>query len=129
MTTTSDPKDDLIFLGINFNNFFKNCSCLQKRKDNDSVSSASAKNRPRTEQRKKFEEIPETANVPNDETHSIASSTDWADLEEISFPADPTLGAPLFDHNDTVNVNLIEEFTTQEPIDFESMFTPNDVES
>lgn len=50
---------------------------------------------------------------------SVASSTDWTDLEEIPLPGSPS--ANLFSTLPENHGHAADDFLTQEPIDFEGI--------
>lgn len=150
MAENTDSNNDIVFLGINFNNFFKHCGCVKRFMDDDESANSEAEdqrkfNENENYQKFLFEEEPqftivdqvkqnaqEAANNTNNinqtnfnDGQSYASSTDWTDIEEIPPPqqAPPIQINPAHIYDQPiVNGNMIEEFVTQEPIDFNCIF-------
>ncbi len=127
----TDPRNDLVFLGVNFHNFFQDCGCIKRALDVQSDASADSPQRPlQSSKHSKFFEglqpqVPIKIDpVPAEDAQSVASSTDWTDLDEIPLPAGTDQQGTamqqefpeLNGRNGEVQNN---EYFTQEPIDFE----------
>lgn len=121
MASQPDSKNELVFLGINFNNFFKNCGCV-KRSDEEALLADTTDNDAlpilQNPGPKKFRE--KSPAKGQEDSLSVASSTDWTDLEEIPFPGSPS--GHLFALPENLG-NGGDDFYTQEPIDFEGIHT------
>lgn len=123
MSENPDKKNDVIFLGINFHNFFQNCCVARKVKEK--VLSSDGEDR--QEQLFKFvssKKNPQDLNGVNvglnEDGHSAASSTDWTDLEDFIVPNPVQVeGTAMEEENLFATGTPADDFLTQEPIDFE----------
>jgi len=133
----NNPKNDLVFLGINFHNFFQDCGCIKRALD---VQSDTSPRSPPHRKSSKFEkhskffenlqpQVPIKIDpVPAEDAHSVCSSTDWTDLDEFPLPGttqlqDTAMQQEFLDFSG-MNGQMNEhappnEYLTQEPIDFE----------
>ncbi len=108
---------------MNFKKFFQDYGCCGGDRDDLSVSSSDS-NDSKKHKTKKFEKLVFEPKPPKrrssrqfNETKSEVSSTHWTELDNTRLSARPTIttylntGESSFDR---------EDYTTQEPIDFES---------
>lgn len=112
---------------MNFKKLFKDYGCCGGDRDDLSVSSDDSQKRKTLPKRKKIEKIfiqpivQRKVPVQVEEDKSGVSSTQWTDLEEIPPSTDPKVKlTQAYPHGVVNNASIeIEEYMTQEPIDFE----------
>jgi len=122
MSETPDKKNDLVFLGINFHNFFQNC-CIARKIEEKALSAAGEEdqhNLLKTEFPQNNPQIRNKATAePDGDGHSVASSTDWTDLEDIILPNTFPSKNKMEEENPIFTGTPTDDYLTQEPIDFE----------
>jgi len=112
---------------MNFKKLFKDYGCCGGDRDDLSVSSSDSQKRKMQPKRKKIEKIfiqplaQPKASVQIEENKSGVSSTQWTEIEEIPTSTDPNVKlTQAYPHRVVNNPGIeIEEYMTQEPIDFE----------
>ena len=125
MSENPKKKNDLVFLGINFHNFFQNC-CIARKLEEKALSSEGDGDRQHQIFQKKHQKEhvrdPNKTNLEqqNEDGHSVASSTDWTDLEDLLLPNAFPLKDATMDEEAGMNTETpVDDYMTQEPIDFE----------
>ena len=110
---------------MNFKKFFQDYGCCGGDRDDLSVSSSESYES-KKHKTKKFGKLvfepkpPERKSIPYNESKSEVSSTHWTELDHPRLSTRPTLTTYLNTSELGESSFDKEDYTTQEPIDFES---------